>query len=94
MALEHYVHTLITNAFKGEGVSEDELEHVRSLVKKGEKTGPALSELKREIYGDTSDDIQTELRKVRDVILEQRKKKGARRTRKGSSRRLRVSRRS
>ena len=92
MVLHAYVRQLITNAFHGEHVSADELNKVQSLVKAGEKTGPALSELKKEINGDTAEDIQTELRKIRDIILDERKKKGGRKTR-ASSRRARVSRR-
>jgi hypothetical protein len=93
MALHAYVRQLITNAFHGEPVSANELVKVQSLVKAGEKTGPALTELKEEIYGDTSEDIQTELRKIRDSILAERKKKGGRRLTRGSSRRARGSRR-
>jgi hypothetical protein len=93
MALHAYVHQLINTTFHGETVTADQLNKIESLVKAGEKTGPALTELKQEIYGDTNEDIQTELRKIRDAILGARKKKGGRKTR-VSSRRRRVSRRS
>lgn len=93
MALERYVHELINQLFKGGSVDAEDLNEIQAMVKAGEKTGAALTELKREIKGDTSEDMQIELRKIRDAILSQRKK-GGRSTRKGRATRRRVSRRS
>ena len=87
MPFHDKIRHLINRVFKGDKPDKEELEDIREDVKEGAKTGPALSELKREIKGDTNEEILKELKEIRNLILEERKKRGGRRTKKASKRR-------
>ena len=79
---------MINRLFKGDKLEKEELDEIREGVREGEKTGPALTELKKEINGDTNEEILKELKELRNVILEERKQRaGRRRTKKVSKRR-------
>ena len=86
---------MINRIFKGDKLEKEELEDVREDVREGEKTGPALTELKKEINGDTNEEILKELKELRNVILEERKQcAGRRKTKKSkASKRRRTMRR-
>ena len=79
MGLHHKVRDMVTRIFKGEKPEKEELEEIREEVREGEKTGPALTELKKEIKGDTNEEILKELKELRNLILEERKQRAGRR---------------
>ena len=88
MSLYDRVRHMINRLFKGDKLEKEELDEIREGVREGEKTGPALTELKKEINGDTNEEILKELKELRNVILEERKQRaGRRRTKKASKRR-------
>ena len=88
MSLYDRVRHMINRLFKGDKLEKEELDEIREGVREGEKTGPALTELKKEINGDTNEEILKELKELRNVILEERKQRaGRRRTKKVSKRR-------
>ena len=84
MSLHDKVRRMVNRIFKGEKPERDELEEIREDIQEGEKTGPALTELKKEIKGDTNEEILKELKELRNLILEERKQRAGRRKTKKS----------
>lgn len=84
MSLHEKVRRMVNRIFKGEKLEKEELDEIREDVQEGEKTGPALSELKKEIGGDTNEEILKELKELRNLILEERKQRAGRRKTKKS----------
>lgn len=86
MSIHHKVRDIITRIFKGEKPDKEELDEIREDVQEGAKTGPALTELKKEIKGDTNEEILKELKELRNLILEERKQRaGRRKTKRGKA---------
>lgn len=75
---------MVNRIFKGDKLEKEELDDIREDVREGEKTGPALTELKKEIKGDTNEEILKELKELRNLILEERKQRAGRRKTKKS----------
>lgn len=69
---------MVNRIFKGDKLEKEELDEIREEVREGEKTGPALTELKKEISGDTNEEILKELKELRNLILEERKQRAGR----------------
>jgi hypothetical protein len=94
MSLHNRVRYMINRIFKGDKLEKEDVDDVREDVREGEKTGPALTELKKEINGDTNEEILKELKELRNVILEERKQRAGRKTKKSkASKRRRTMRR-
>jgi ribosomal protein L29 len=84
MSLHDKVRRMVNRIFKGDKLEKEELDDIREDVREGEKTGPALTELKKEIKGDTNEEILKELKELRNLILEERKQRAGRRKTKKS----------